>query len=161
MTVGVVVSLCLLLGAACGLRSLTPPAVVCWAAHLGWIHLGGSHLAFLANPIAAGIFTLLALGELFGDKTSKIGPRTAPGPLIFRIITGALCGAALAIAGHVSHAGHIGGAIAGAIGAIAGTFAGFRIRRALTAPGKLPDLPVALVEDLITIGGSLFLVTRF
>jgi len=153
--------LCLLLGVACGLRSLTPLAVVCWAAHLGWINLAGSHLAFLANPIAVGIFTLLALGELIGDKTAKIGPRTAPGPLVFRIITGALCGAAFAIAGRLGHLGHIEGAIAGVIGAIAGTFAGFLIRRSLTAPGKLPDLPVALVEDLITIGGSLFLVTRF
>lgn len=29
-----------------------------------------------------------------------------------------------------------------------------------TAPGKLPDLYVALVEDLITIGGSLSVVSR-
>ena len=156
-----VLLLCLLLGVACGLRALTPAAVVCWAAHLGWIVLTGSHLAFLSSLIAAVIFTVFAIGELIGDKTSKIGPRTAPVGLGARIVMGALCGAALAIAGHIGHAGHIGGAIAGAIGAIAGTFIGFRTRRALTAPGKLPDLPVALVEDLITIGGSLFLVTRF
>jgi len=153
-----VLLLCLLLGFACGLRSLTPPAVVCWAAHLGWLNLSGSHLAFLASPIAVGIFTLLAIGELIGDKTAKIGPRTAPGPLTFRVITGALCGSALTTAAHASL---IPDLTVGAAGAIAGTFAGYRIRRALTAPGKVPDLPVALVEDLITIGGSLFLVTRF
>jgi len=157
----VVLILCLLLGVACGLRALTPPAVVCWAAHLGWLVLIGSHLAFLGTLIAAVIFTILALGELFGDKTSKIGPRTAPPGLVARIVMGALCGAALAIAGHAGRSGHIIGAIAGVIGAIAGTFIGLRVRRALTAPGKLPDLPVALVEDLIAIGGSLFLVTRF
>lgn len=157
MTVAVVLLFCLLLGVACGLRSLTPPAIVCWGAHLGWLDLSGSGLAFLASSIATGIFTLLAIGELIADKTSKIGPRNAPGPFGARIVMGALCGAALAIAGHVGIAFC---AIAGGVGAIAGTLAGFRIRRALTAPGKLPDLPVALIEDLITIGGSLFLVSR-
>ncbi len=150
--------LCLLLGVACGLRSLTPPAVVCWAAHLGWLNLAGSPLAFLANPITVGIFTVLAIGELIADKTTKIGPRNAPGPFGARIVMGILCALALAIAAHASLAFAL---IAGVVGAIAGTLAGFRIRRALTAPGKLPDLPVALVEDLITIGGSLFLVSRF
>jgi uncharacterized membrane protein len=150
--------LCLLLAVACGLRAFTPPAIVCWAAHLGWLNLAGSPLAFLASPIAVGIFTVLALFELFADKTSKIGPRTAPGSFGARIISGILCALALSIAGHASLAL---GLIAGVVGAIAGTLAGFRIRRGLTAPGKLPDLPVALIEDLITIGGSLFLVSRF
>ena len=101
---------------------------------------------------------MLAIGELIADKTSKIGPRNAPGPFGARIVMGILCALALAIAAHASLAFAL---IAGVVGAIAGTLAGFRIRRALTAPGKLPDLPVALVEDLITIGGSLFLVSRF
>jgi uncharacterized membrane protein len=150
--------LCLLIGVACGLRGLTPPAVVCWAAHLGWLNLAGSPLAFLGSPIAVGIFTVLALGELFGDKTAKIGPRTAAVPFGVRIVTGILSALALSIAGHAALAL---GIIAGVVGAIAGTLAGFRIRRALTAPGKLPDLPVALIEDVIAIGGSLLLVSRF
>ncbi len=148
----------LLLGVFSGLRGMTPIALVTWAAHLGWINLAGSPLVFLSNPVAVGLFTLLAIGELIGDKTSRIGPRTAAGPFGARIVTGILCGMALAIAAHAALAF---GLIAGAIGAIAGTLAGFRIRRALTAPGKLPDLPVALLEDLIAIGGSLFVVTRF
>lgn len=150
--------LCLLLGVACGLRTFTPPAEVCWAAHLGWLNLAGSPLAFLASPIAVGISTVLAIGELFADKTSKIGPRTAPGPFGARIVVGIVCAMALTIAAHASLALAL---IAGVVGAIAGTLAGYRIRRALTVPGKLPDLPVALVEDLIAIGGSLFLVSRF
>jgi uncharacterized membrane protein len=158
--------LCLLIGVACGLRAFTPPAVVCWAAHLGWLNLAGSpltiarvmHVAELADPIAVGVFTFLALSELFGDKTAKIGPRTAPLPFGLRIFTGFLSALALSIAGHAALAL---GIIAGVVGAIAGTLTGFRIRRALTAPGKLPDLPVALIEDVIAIGGSLLLVSRF
>ena len=39
---------CLFLGVLSGLRSFTPIAVVTWAAHLGWLNLAGSPLAFLA-----------------------------------------------------------------------------------------------------------------
>ena len=158
MTGFAVLFLCLLLGAVCGLRSMTGPAVVCWGAHLGWLNLTGSFLAFLASPIAVGIFTLLALLELIGDKTSKIGPRTAPVPFGARVVFGALCGAALAIAGS---SGLVVNAIAGVVGAAAGTLGGYRVRHALTAMGRLPDLPIALVEDLIAVGGGLFLVSRF
>ncbi|HEX3472857.1 MAG TPA: DUF4126 family protein [Silvibacterium sp.] len=157
MTIAVVLFLCFLLGCVCGLRSMTGPAVVCWAAHLGWLNLSGSFLAFLASPIAVGIFTLFAVGELIGDKTSKIGPRTAPVPLGARVVFGALCGAALAIAGQ---AGLVLGAIAGIVGSVVGTFGGYRVRHALTANGRLPDLPVALVEDLIAIGGGFLIVSR-
>jgi uncharacterized membrane protein len=34
-------------GVAAGLRSLSPPAVVAWAAHLGWLNLHNSPLAFM------------------------------------------------------------------------------------------------------------------
>lgn len=33
-------------GVVAGLRALTPPAVVSWAAHPGWLNLQGSPLAF-------------------------------------------------------------------------------------------------------------------
>jgi uncharacterized membrane protein len=38
---------CFLLGCLTGLRSLTPPAVICWAAHLGWLNLAGTKLGFI------------------------------------------------------------------------------------------------------------------
>jgi len=156
MAVGVAFWPCFLLGAACGLRSLTPPAVVCWGAHLGWLDLAGSHLAFFASPIALVVSTILAIGELIADKTSKVGPRTAPVGLGARIISGALCGAALASPGGLAI-----GAIVAVVGAIAGTLGGFRIRRALTANGRLPDLAVALVEDIVAVGGGFLVVSRF
>ena len=53
-----------LIGCVCGLRSMTAPAVVAWGAHLGWLHLDGSWLAFLANKISLVVFSLLAIGEL-------------------------------------------------------------------------------------------------
>ena len=36
-----------LIGVVAGLRALTAPAAVSWAAHLGWLKLEGTWLAFL------------------------------------------------------------------------------------------------------------------
>src|SRR5437667_225466 len=46
------------LGFAAGLRSLTPPAVAAWAAHLGWLNLNNSPLAFMGSIITAVSFLL-------------------------------------------------------------------------------------------------------
>src|SRR5437762_5223686 len=55
---------CFLLGCVAGLRSLTAPAVVCWAAHLGWLHFSGTKLAFINQPSTLIVFTVLAVVEL-------------------------------------------------------------------------------------------------
>jgi len=53
----------------------------------------------------------------------------------------------------------IGGLIAGVLGAIAGTLGGYEFRSRLTrAVGK--DLPIALLEDAIAIGGAFVIVSR-
>jgi uncharacterized membrane protein len=158
MAVWVVLLLALLIGVVCGLRSFTGPAVVCWGAHLGWLNPEKSHLVIFTSVLALIVFTLLAIGELVADKTPKIPARITAVPLTARIVFGALCGAALTIAGGAS----VGmGLFLGALGALAGAYGGYNARRAVTTGGRLPDLPVALVEDLIAVGGGLFLVSRF
>ncbi len=53
----------------------------------------------------------------------------------------------------------IEGAIAGVAGAIAGTLGGYEVRvRAARLVGK--DLPVALIEDAVALGGAFLLITR-
>jgi uncharacterized membrane protein len=158
MTLFTVLLLAFLLGCVCGLRTMMGPAVVCWGAHLGWLALAGSPLGFLSHPISLVLFTLGAAGELVGDKLPKTPARTQAFPFGARVVSGALCGASLAIAGH---AGPVLGLTAGIFGAVAGTLGGYHLRRSLTAGGRLPDLPVAIVEDLIAVGGGLFLVSRF
>ena len=118
------------LGFAAGLRAFTPPAVVAWAAHLGWLNLHNSSLAFMGSIISVVIFSLLALFELFVDLQPSTPKRTAPVPLGARILTGGLCGACLCAAGNQSL---IIGAILGAIGGVIGAFAGYEIRRRLVA----------------------------
>lgn len=41
--------LALLIGFIAGLRAMTAPAMVSWAAHFGWLDLSGTSLAFLGN----------------------------------------------------------------------------------------------------------------
>jgi uncharacterized membrane protein len=140
----------LLLGVFSGLRSLTPLAAVSWAAHLGWLHLENTWLAFLGYAAAPYILSLLAIGELIADKLPKTPSRKSPPGFITRIVTGALCGAAV---------GAIGGAACGALGAVAGTLGGYEFRSRLVKAIGGNDLPIALLEDAIAIAGA-FLVLR-
>jgi uncharacterized membrane protein len=150
-------ALAFLIGVVAGLRSLTAPAVVSWAAaRLGWVHLQNTSLAFLGAAITPYILSVLALAEMVNDKLPKTPSRKAPGPFAARIVMGALSGAAL---GATSQA-LLGGLLAGALGAIAGTFGGYEVRtRAAKAIGGR-DLPVALIEDAIAIGGAFWIVSR-
>jgi uncharacterized membrane protein len=149
--------LCLLLGCVAGLRSLTPPAAVCWGAHMGWLHLGGTKFAFLGHPAALIIFTLLALFELVNDKLPNTPARTALPGLSARMLTGAFGGAALAVSAGGSV---VIAALVGIIGALAGTFGGYNLRHALVSRAHLPDLAVALVEDGIAVAGGLLIVSH-
>jgi uncharacterized membrane protein len=145
----------LLIGCICGLRSMTAPAVIAWGAHLGWLHLDGSPLAFFSNKISLLVFSLFALGELTADKLPFIPARTQAGPLGVRIVFGAMCGAALCISGAASP---WFGAILGGVGGVAGAFAGYHYRRSLS--GRVPDLLLALLEDLVAVGGGFLLVSH-
>ena len=55
----------------------------------------------------------------------------------------------------------VGGALLGAIGAVAGSYLGYFARSRITGNFSLPDLPVALVEDVICIAGSFYVVSLF
>jgi uncharacterized membrane protein len=87
--------LAILLGVVAGLRSMTPPAAISWAARLGWLHLENTPLAFLGFTAAPYILTVLAIGELINDKLPKTPSRKTLVPFAARIVTGALSGAAL------------------------------------------------------------------
>jgi uncharacterized membrane protein len=145
--------LALLIGVVTGLRSLTGPAAVSWAAALGWLPLGDTWLAFLGYAATPYILTAAALAELIADKLPRTGSRKAPGPFAFRIILGALCGAALGEPGSML----IGGAAAGAVGAVIGTLGGYEARTRLAASvGR--DMPIALLEDVIAVGAAIWIV---
>jgi uncharacterized membrane protein len=158
MTPTLVLALCVLIGVVAGLRAMTAPAVTCWAAYLGWIHLGGTKLSWMASIITVAIFTLAAIGELINDKLPKTGPRTAPPSVVIRCVIGGWTGAALAMAGGQSW---ITGVILGIVGALIGTFGGYQVRHQIVTGLGIKDLPIALLEDVLAVGGAILITSRF
>lgn len=144
-----------LLGCVDGLRAMTAPAIVCWAAYFGWLHFAGTKFAFVDRRPTLVVFTLLAIVELVLDKLPNTPSRTAPVGLIARIVLGGASGLAVASAAGISVP--VAGVVA-TIGAIAGAFGGYHIRHAVVVRGHVPDLVVAIAEDVIAIAGGLLIV---
>jgi uncharacterized membrane protein len=152
-----VLFLCFLIGCVAGLRALTAPAVVCWGARLGWLRFAGTGFGWVDHTITLALFSLAAIGEIVNDKLPKTPARTSVPQLIPRVLFGGGSGAALAVAGGASA---VMGAILGIVGAVVSTFAGYHIRHALVTQLNLPDLVVALLEDLLAIAGSFYVVSH-
>jgi uncharacterized membrane protein len=146
--------LAFLIGVVAGLRALTAPAAVSWAARLGWLHLETTPLAFLGYAATPYIASVLALGELINDKMPKTPSRKAPPSFIVRLVCGALSGAAVGSAAQSL----IGGAIAGLLGAVAGTLGGYEARVRLVKATGGKDLPIALLEDAVAVFGAWLIV---
>ncbi len=149
----IAVALCL--GIVSGLRAMTSPAVVSWAARLGILALAGTHLAFLGYAATPWVLTLLAIAEIVNDKRPSTPSRKVPAQVAGRVGSGALVGAAVGIiAGSV-----VFGLLAGVVGSLIGTYGGAAVRARLAkAFGR--DLPAALLEDAVAILLAIFAVSR-
>jgi uncharacterized membrane protein len=139
-----------------GSRALTAPAATAWAVYLGWLKLERP-LSLIGSLPAVGIFTVLAVVELVADKLPQTPSRTAPPGLIARIVMGGLTGACVAAGGAQEI---FLGVLLGAVGGVAGCFLGYRVRTGLVQALGIRDLYVALAEDVVTIAGSLWVVSR-
>ncbi len=146
--------LALLIGVIAGLRAMTAPAAVAWAAHLGWIPLAGTPLAWLGANIAVWIFTALAAVELVTDQLPFTPSRKVPPQFGARIVSGGFSGAAIGFAG----GSWIVGAILGVVGAVIGTLGGAEARGRLAKAFKR-DTPAALIEDVVALGGAYLIVS--
>jgi uncharacterized membrane protein len=106
--------LSLSIGIVAGLRAMTAPAAVSWAAYLGWLKLDESILAFMGYAWTPWVITVLAVAELVTDQLPSTPSRAVPIQFGTRILSGALTGAALGIvAGSL-----VIGAVLGATGAV-------------------------------------------
>lgn len=148
--------LALLIGVVAGLRAMTAPAAVSWAAYLGWLPgIETTWASFMGHWVMPWIFTVLAIAELVSDQLPSTPSRKVPQQFGARIVTGALSGAALGAAAGLT----VGGLIAGIIGAVIGTLGGYEARKRLVAATGGRDLPIALLEDAIAILGALWIVS--
>lgn len=141
-----------LLGLVTGLRTMTPIAVFCWFAYLGYVPVDGTWAFWTAKLVSVVIFTLLAAGEYYGDKRASTPARTSPGPLVTRLLFGGLVGAlvATALVGSI-----IEGAFLGIIGALLGTFGGFHLRHYSVQQTGWKDWRVAVIEDAFALTAAI------
>ena len=145
------------IGIVAGLRAMTAPALVSWAAGLGWLDLHGTPLGFVGSTAAVAILSLGAVGEYVNDKLPKTPSRTALPGLLARIVTGGLSGACLCVSAGQSL---VAGGLLGAIGAVLGAFGGYQVRTRLVRSLNVKDIFVAIPEDLVAIGLALLFVWR-
>jgi len=136
------------LGVVAGMRSMAAPAAVSRHLASGGAELDGEVERLLAHPAAPWVLGIASAAEHVADKLPGTPNRTDPGPLGARIASGALCGSVVARRAGESP---IAGALVGALAAAAATYAAYEIRHALTADAGLPDLPVALAEDVTAV----------
>ena len=136
-------------GFVVGLRSQTIFAAIARAAGRGrFARDAGPPIGWLRSPLTGRLATLSAAGELVVDKLPCTPSRLDPLPFAGRLGFGALAGG---IAGRETGLGWPAGALLGAAGSAGGSIAGYWARKRVTQAFDLPDLPVALVEDAVTI----------
>ncbi len=126
------------LGFVTGLRSMTPAALLVRTSEK-------------PSPALIALTSFLAAGEIIADKLPVTPSRLSSGPLMGRIVFGALAGA---LVSRRFNQALLDGAIRGALGAVAGSIAGY-VYRTLASQGlNFPDFVGAIVEDgvAITIG---------
>ena len=143
------------LGLLAGSRSIVVPALL--SAHLAnrSPRPAGGLARWLASRWVARAIQWMAFGELVGDKLPTAPARIAPPALIARGTMGALVGITLSQLGGRSW---LVGALLGGASAVTGAFIGYHWRVNTVEDTGLPDLPVALAEDVVVIGGGRALV---
>lgn len=145
----------LLIGIIAGLRAMTAPAAVSAAARFGTLSVQAPPLAVFGYMWTPYIFIALAIVELITDQLPSTPSRKVPMQFGARIVMGGLSGAAIG----ASHGPLIGGLVAGVVGAVIGTLGGAQARGYLARVfGK--DLPAALIEDVVAVGGAALIVTE-
>jgi uncharacterized membrane protein len=142
-----------LIGIVAGLRTFTAPTAISWAAWSGRLALEGSWFAAFGYTWTPWIFTVLALGEFVGDQLPSTPSRTVPMQFGARLLSGAICGAAIGS----SRDAMLSGLLLGIVGAVIGTLGGHAFRRRLAAAFK-KDRPAAFIEDAIAIAVAWLIV---
>ena len=144
-----------LLGFVTGLRSMTPLALLNWTKRIG-IDADSTMDRVLDAPASRVVSSLLAVGELVGDKLPITPSRLSVGPLLGRLAIGAVAGATICQRSRLSPG--VGAAI-GATAASAGSVAGYYARKNLDKVKFVPDFVWAGAEDLFALGLG-YLATR-
>jgi uncharacterized membrane protein len=142
-----IIARAVLIGIAAGLRSATPLGTLARYQPEAPRRAAWAHWPLLRSGFGRVLLQLGWLGELVADKLPFVPPRTQPGPLGGRMVMGAVAGLAVGSEAHGAGA-KMGGAALGAAGAVVGSFGGNAYRSLAVKATGLPDLPVAVAEDV-------------
>ncbi|HEY8308911.1 MAG TPA: DUF4126 family protein [Gemmatimonadaceae bacterium] len=146
----------LVLGLVSGMRSMMAAAALSLAlSRRPELAPAISPVQWFTLPPLAVFLTLLALGELVGDKLPRTPNRTALGPFLARVVLGAIAGAAFVQIGHINA---WLGAAAGGVGAIASTFGMFHARRYVGRITGIRDPWIGAMEDVVAIALAISVV---
>jgi uncharacterized membrane protein len=140
-----------LLGLSTGARTMTSTAVLCWFAWLqilpqtGWVF-------WVGNIVSAIVFTVLALGEYYGDTLPNTPSRKDWSLVLGRLAFATFVGI---LAARTTEEPIAGGIIFAIIGALMGIYGGYSLRM---WAGKLfgRDLPAALLESALALALAVF-----
>jgi uncharacterized membrane protein len=142
-------------GVIAGMRSMSAPAFTSHYLSRSFSPVfAGSPLRFLQSAKVATGLKVLAGTEIIGDKLPGAPNRIAAPVLTFRILSGALVGAAYRLHNNQSVPA---GAILGGVGAVAGSYAFCFLRTELAKNTTVPDWVYALLEDALMVTGGISL----
>ena len=135
--------------ALAGARTMAAPALVSHALkRRPTRRLGRSRFATMQSSRTAKVLTVLAAGEMVGDKLPTTPARISPPALIGRGLSGALVGAAL-FARRRDNSWR--GATVGTLSALVGAYATYHLRKRLGELTPVPDPVWGGVEDLLVV----------
>jgi len=138
------------IGVLAGMRSLAAPATVSQRlSRDGLTHRSPAPLRAFGSRRTARALKALAVAEMGADKLPFMPDRTSPPVLAWRMLSGALCGAALASWQRDSA---LLGALIGAAAAGAASYGLLAARKALSRSRPLA-LASGLAEDALVAGG--------
>ena len=147
--------LALLIGVVAGLRAMTAPAAVSWAAYLGWLPVENSWAWFMGH--------WLTPVDIQRARHRRTGHRPAAehaepqGAAAVRRAAGHRCAVRGGDRRQRRHDDRRPGCRV--IGAVIGTLGGYEARKRLVAATGGRDLPIALVEDAVAVFGALLIVS--
>ena len=145
-----IVGRAVLVGVAAGLRSMTPLGILAVERNDASITGDWQDWPVLSSPTGRTLLQVSTVGEMVVDKMPFVLPRTDPRSLWARLVTGAIAGMAIGTL-RKDPGARLAGATAGLAGSLAGAYGGYAYRTGVTRATGLPDLPVALVEDVAAV----------
>jgi uncharacterized membrane protein len=139
----------ILMGLVAGMRSMTPIAVISWAARRNLPSSQTPPLSILSSPAVSKVTLALAAAELLGDKMRSAPDRIIVPGILARVATGAIAGAAVA-----PRQDRPLGAVLGATVAVGAAYLTFRLRKYAIRNGG--QTSTGLIEDAVALSAALW-----